>query len=65
MPGDLRNPTAVLHAGGALLVLLVATVLSIFKPRGMTRYGQREQHERRALSQQGALSQHQRVLSQP
>lgn len=47
----LRSPSPVLHAGAALVVLLVATVLSVYKPRGMTRYGQRKQHERRALSQ--------------
>jgi hypothetical protein len=30
----------VADAGAALLVLLVATVLSVYKPRGLTRYGQ-------------------------
>jgi hypothetical protein len=30
-----------LHAGAALLLLVVATTLAIYKPRGMTRYGQR------------------------
>ena len=35
-------------AGGALLVLLVNTVLSIYKPRGMTRRGRRAQLTRRA-----------------
>ncbi|MEV4483251.1 DUF2269 domain-containing protein [Micromonospora coxensis] len=30
-------------AGAAAVVLLVATTLSIYKPRGMTRYGQRKQ----------------------
>ena len=38
------------HAAGGLLVLLVTTTLSIYKPRGMTRYGWRKQHEQRALS---------------
>lgn len=38
----------VADAGAALLVLLVATVLSVYKPRGMTRYGQRKQYEERA-----------------
>ncbi len=33
------------HAGGGLLVLLVATTLSVYKPRGMTPYGRRKQHE--------------------
>ncbi|MGH8609034.1 MAG: hypothetical protein ACREX9_16960, partial [Gammaproteobacteria bacterium] len=33
------------HAGGGLLVLLAATTLAVYKPRGMTRYGARKQHE--------------------
>lgn len=33
-----------LHAAGGLLVLLVTTVLSVYKPRGLTRYGWRKQH---------------------
>jgi hypothetical protein len=37
--GELRAPTFVLHSGVALLLLLVATVLAVYKPRGMTRYG--------------------------
>lgn len=47
--GELRSPTFVLHAGGALLVLLVATVLAVHKPRGMTPYGRRKQHEQRRV----------------
>lgn len=39
------------HATFALLVLLVATVLAVYKPRGMTRYGWRKQHEPRKVSQ--------------
>jgi len=39
------------HAAGGLLVLLVTTALSVYKPRGMTRYGWRRQHQQRALSQ--------------
>ena len=35
----------VANAGGGLLVLLVATALSVYKPRGMTRYGRRKQQE--------------------
>ncbi|MCY9659434.1 DUF2269 domain-containing protein [Paenibacillus chondroitinus] len=38
--------------GAALLALLVATTLAVYKPRGMTPYGQRKQHEKRAESQQ-------------
>lgn len=41
----------VADAGAALLVLLVATTLSVYKPRGMTRYGRRKQHEQRTASQ--------------
>jgi hypothetical protein len=29
------------------VVLLVLTALSVYKPRGMTRYGQRKQYEQR------------------
>jgi uncharacterized membrane protein len=41
----------VANAGAALLVLLVATTLSVYKPRGLTRYGRRKQHEQRTVSQ--------------
>jgi len=46
----LRDPSPVLHAGAALFLLLVATTLAVYKPRGMTRYGQRRQHEQRTVS---------------
>ena len=39
----LRNPSPVIHSGAALLALLAATALSIYKPRGLTRYGLRKQ----------------------
>src|SRR5262245_5501673 len=42
-----RSP--VLHSGGALLVLLVNTMLSVYKPWGRTRYGLRKQHEQREV----------------
>jgi hypothetical protein len=45
----LRSPSPVLHAGAALLLLLVATTLAVYKPRGMTRYGWRKQHEQRTV----------------
>jgi hypothetical protein len=38
-----------LHGGGGLLMLLVTTTLSVYKPRGMTRYGWRKQHEQRTV----------------
>jgi hypothetical protein len=40
-----------LHPGVGLLVLLVITALNVYKPRGMTRYGWRKQHEERTVSQ--------------
>ena len=44
LPGEL------LHAGVGLLVLLVIQVLNVYKPRGMTPYGWRKQHEQRKVS---------------
>jgi hypothetical protein len=37
------------HAGGGLLVLLVITVLNVYKPQGLTPYGWRKQHEQRTV----------------
>jgi hypothetical protein len=48
-----RNPSPGLHAGLALLVLLVPAVLSVYKPRGLTPYGQRKQREQQRAMQQG------------
>jgi hypothetical protein len=45
--GVVRSPSPALHAGAALLLLLAATTLAVYKPRGVTRYGQRRQHEER------------------
>jgi len=44
---ELRNlsQSPVIHSGGGLLVLLVNTTLSVYKPWGRTRYGRRKQHE--------------------
>ena len=39
------SPSAVLHAGAALVLLLVATTLSVYKPRGLTPYGWRRPQE--------------------
>jgi len=33
------------HAGGGLLVLLMAATLAVYKPQGMTRYGVRKRRE--------------------
>jgi uncharacterized membrane protein len=46
-----RNASPALHAALALLVLLVATVLAVYKPQGMTPYGWRKRREERVLSQ--------------
>jgi len=40
----------VADAGAALLLLLVATTLSVYKPRGLTPYGRRKQDEQAAAS---------------
>ncbi|GCE07494.1 DUF2269 domain-containing protein [Dictyobacter aurantiacus] len=47
----------VLRGSAAILVLIVATVLSVYKPRGMTRYGWRKQHEERKSSAARGLAQ--------
>lgn len=49
---DLRSlGSTLVHSVGGLLVLLVITVLNVYKPRGMTRYGWRKQQEERQASQ--------------
>jgi len=69
---DLRaaRTELVIHAAGGLLVLLVPAVLSVYKPRGITRYGAHKQHEQyldvttpyRALSRSEWRRQHGRHL---
>jgi len=45
---DLRSlGTTLVHSVGGTVVLLVILVLNLYKPRGMTRYGWRKQHEQR------------------
>jgi len=46
----LRDPSPVAHAAAAVALLLVALVLSIYKPRGLTAYGQRRQHRQRTAT---------------
>lgn len=45
--GIVRNPSPFLHAILALVLLLAATVLAIYKPFGMTAYGVRKRNEER------------------
>jgi hypothetical protein len=49
--GVVRNASPTLHAALALLVLLVATVLAVYKPRGMTPYGWRKYRAQRSAAQ--------------
>jgi hypothetical protein len=56
--GDLGGPQteAVIRAGGALLLLLAATAIAVYKPWGVTRYGQRkldEQQHKQHLKKPG------------
>jgi len=39
---DVRNPSPALHAGGALVLLLLATALAVYKPSGRTPHGWRK-----------------------
>jgi uncharacterized membrane protein len=48
---SVRNPSPILHAVLALLLLLVATVLAIYKPRGVTAYGRRKLLQHRTVAQ--------------
>ena len=41
----------VVASAAALLALLAATALEVYKPRGMTAYGWRKQYEERTMSQ--------------
>ena len=49
---DLREArtSLVAHAGGGLLVLLVPVALSVYKPRGLTRYGLRKKQHGKGLA---------------
>ena len=46
--GLVRNPSPIVHSILALLLLLLATMLGIYKPFGMTAYGKRQQGKRQA-----------------
>ena len=42
---ELRSASFVLHSSAALLLLVAATLLALFKPRGLTRHGWRKQQQ--------------------
>jgi hypothetical protein len=42
-------PSEVVHPAGGLLLLLLAAVLGVYKPKGMTRYGWRKRYEQRTV----------------
>lgn len=44
---DVRSTSPLLHAAAALVLLLVATTLAVYKPRGLTPYGWRKQRDAR------------------
>ena len=47
---ELRAPTFVLHSGAALVLLLAATGLAVYKPAGVTPYGRRRQRPPRVAA---------------
>ncbi|MEH1130753.1 DUF2269 domain-containing protein [Micromonospora sp. CPCC 206061] len=53
------SPT--IHSGLALILLLAATVLAVYKPRGVTPYGHRKQRERQMPARRSGRS----ALAQP
>ncbi|GAA1017517.1 hypothetical protein Aple_032050 [Acrocarpospora pleiomorpha] len=40
-------PSTLPHSVGGLVVLLITTILSTYKPKGLTRYGWRRQQDQR------------------
>lgn len=45
------RPGSLIHSGGGLVVLIIVAVLSVYKPRGLTRYGWRKQQVGRGRRQ--------------
>jgi hypothetical protein len=50
-PRGLSN--TLVHSGGGLLILLTTVVLSVFKPKGLTTYGWRQQTRRPEVRDEG------------
>jgi hypothetical protein len=57
-----RNASPVLHATLASVLLIVATVLAVYKPQGLTAYGRRRQHEQTAELARSAITSRERWL---
>jgi hypothetical protein len=55
---DLRylREQLVIEAAGAIVALIATTLLSVYKPRGLTPYGWRKQREQRAAAADGAAT---------
>jgi len=53
------------HATGGMLVLLVITALSVYKPWGLTRYGQRKLQERKCESPRSQQAVEAKTMSSP
>jgi hypothetical protein len=53
------------HAVGGLVVLLVITVLNVYKPQGLTPYGWRKQQEERTRSARGESIDSRQVVARP
>ncbi|MFC4949286.1 DUF2269 domain-containing protein [Pseudonocardia sp. GCM10023141] len=47
---ELRSLAPIVHTSGALILLVAAAALSVYKPRGLTRHGQRTQPRRAAAA---------------
>lgn len=47
-PGD--DPSPAVHSAAALIGLVIATGLSVYKPKGMTKFGQRKQRAERVIA---------------
>jgi hypothetical protein len=53
---QVRNPSPMLHAILALVLLITATVLAIYKPLGLTAYGRRKQGQLRSATRAPATA---------
>jgi hypothetical protein len=62
--GLVRNPSPMVHSILALILLLLATVLGVYKPFGMTAYGKRQQVGQPA-AQRSPLADAKRVGTEP